>query len=62
MALLRATFDERLEQYRADPEAARKLLSVGFSPRDDSLDLAEHAAYTQIVRMLLNLSEFLTKS
>jgi len=61
MALLCTTYDERLKQYRADAEAADKLLSVGHSSRDDSLDLAEHAAYTQIARMLLNLSEFLTK-
>ncbi|GAG09587.1 unnamed protein product, partial [marine sediment metagenome] len=44
-----------------DPEAAKKLLSVGMSPRDESLAIAEHAAYTQVARMLLNLSEFLTK-
>ena len=61
LALLSAMFKQRLSQYRTDPAAAKKLLSVGLSPRDELLNVAQHAAYTQIARMLLNLSEFLTK-
>lgn len=61
LAGLRATFQARLQQYRADPAAAEKLLTVGVAPRDASLNAAEHAAYTQLARVLLNLSEFLTK-
>ena len=59
--MLSAAFDQRLAQYKRDAEAAKKLLSVGESARDESLDLAEHAAYTQVARLLLNLSEFVTK-
>jgi hypothetical protein len=61
LAGLRAAFDARLLQYQNDPAAAEKLLSVGAMPRDLSIDVAEHAAYTQVARVLLNLSEFLTK-
>ena len=61
MKVLRKTFDERLAQYLADSDAATKFLMVGQSPRDESLDISEHAAYTQVARILLNLSEFLTK-
>ncbi len=61
MALLSTAFDQRLAQYKQDAAAAKKLLSVGESARDESLDLAEHAAYTQVARLLLNLSEFVTK-
>ena len=60
-AALRAAFDARLTQYEADQAAAEKLLSVVVSPRDVSINLAEHAAYMQMARVLLNLSEFLTK-
>ena len=61
MAVLRSHYDRRLAQYRDDPAAAAKLLSVGASPRDESFDLATHAALTSVARLLLNLSEFITK-
>ena len=60
-ALLRAALDKRLAQFAADPDSAAKLLSVGQSSRDGNLDPAELAAYTTIARMMLNLSEFITK-
>jgi len=61
LALLQQTYQDRLAQYGSDPEAAEKLLSIGETPRDNSLNLAEHAAMTSAARLLLNLSEFLTK-
>lgn len=61
LKLLRDTYVERLQQYRADAEAARKVLSVGASKRDESIRLAEHAAMTTVARLLMNLSEFITK-
>ncbi len=45
-------------QHRKDAEA---LLAVGESPRDESLDAAEHAAWTALCNMLLNLDEVLSK-
>jgi hypothetical protein len=54
-------YRQRLEQYRKDRVAAQRLLAIGESSRDESLDLAEHAAYTAVARMMLNLSEFITK-
>lgn len=59
--LVRDMFNQRLAQYSKDADAAKKLLSVGESARDQTLNLAEHAAYMQVARLLLNLSEFLTK-
>jgi hypothetical protein len=53
--------EQRLLQYRADPGAAEKLLAVGDSPRNASLDAAEYAACTTLARMIMNLSEFVTK-
>jgi hypothetical protein len=60
-ALLMKTLNEWLAHYKGDPEGAAKVLAVGQSPRDASLDTSELAAYTTVARLLLNLSEFITK-
>ena len=61
MNMLEQTLATRQQQYHSHPIMAEHILSVGFSPRDTSLDAAEHAAYTTVARILLNLSEFITK-
>jgi hypothetical protein len=48
-------------QYTADKPAAIKLLSVGESKRDESIDPVEHAAYTALCTIILNLDETITK-
>jgi hypothetical protein len=48
-------------QYGEDKAAAEKLLKVGESPRDASLDAATHAAWTSVCLLVLNLDEALTK-
>jgi hypothetical protein len=55
------TFLDRSQQYRDDAEAAARLLSVGVSPVENVTDQAALAAMTQVARMLMNTSEFLTK-
>ena len=53
---------ERLEEhFAAHREDAAKLLSVGDSPRDESLDPTEHAAYATLCNLLLNLDETMTR-
>jgi hypothetical protein len=47
---------ERAE-LRRDPAAATKLLGVGQSPSDPSFDPVEHAAWTMIASLVLNLDE-----
>ena len=54
-------FNEYLEQFKASPESAPKLLSVGESPRDQKIDVNELAAWTMVTHLLLNLSETVTK-
>ena len=61
IAVVRKFFDEQLTVYRADVEAAKKLLTLGESKRDESLDAAEHAAWTMISSAILNLDETITK-
>jgi hypothetical protein len=48
-------------QFRADPEAARQLASVGEAPRPEALDPVEHAAWTSLCSLLMNLDEVLSK-
>jgi hypothetical protein len=54
-------YSASLKRFREDAEAAKKLLAVGESKRDESLDAAEHAAWTIIASMILNLNETLTR-
>jgi hypothetical protein len=49
------------EYYQRQPEEAKKLLQVGFAPHADKLDLAELAAWTSVMRVLLNLHEAITR-
>ena len=54
--------DSQLAKFRANPAAAKKLLSVGESPRNESLDPAELAAWTMVATTVLNLDETLTRN
>jgi hypothetical protein len=51
----------QLAVYRADAEAAKHFLGVGESPRNESLDVAEHAALTSVCLAIFNLDEALTR-
>ena len=59
--VLAATFDKVRAKYGADPSAGESLLKAGESPRDVQLDVVEHATYTAISMLILNLDETLTK-
>ncbi len=54
-------YEEYLSAFRGDPEAATKLLSAGESPRDETLDTHELAAWSMVAHVLLNLSETVTR-
>jgi len=47
--------------YAADAAEAEKLLKVGESKRDEKIDAVEHAAYTGLCSLILNLDETVTK-
>jgi hypothetical protein len=61
VGVLRQLLKGRLEEYRRDRQAALKLVGVGESPRDKSLDVAELAAWTTVASAILNLDETITK-
>jgi hypothetical protein len=55
------TYDAQLQVFQADPDAALALLATGESGRDESLDPAQHATWTVLASMILNLDETLTR-
>jgi hypothetical protein len=61
IAVLRSLLKGRLTSYRKEPQSALKLISVGESPRDKSIDPAEFAAWTMVTSAILNLDETITK-
>jgi hypothetical protein len=61
LAVLTALLAKQLEDYQAKKDEAIKLLTVGDSPRKDQLDPSQHAAYTMMASLILNLDETVTK-
>jgi Protein of unknown function (DUF1553)/Protein of unknown function (DUF1549)/Concanavalin A-like lectin/glucanases superfamily/Planctomycete cytochrome C len=59
--LLNEALSSYLKIYKDDPEAARKYLSQGESPRDEELDVSELAAYSTLASLILNMDETITK-
>ena len=61
LAELQRLLADQLARYRRDPAAAAALLKVGESSRDQRLDPAEHAAWTVVASVVLNLDEAITR-
>jgi len=61
MTVLRAGLEHHREHYRHNEQAAKQLVSVGSSPRDEKLDVREVATYTAITALILNLDEVVTR-
>ncbi|HVX63413.1 MAG TPA: DUF1549 and DUF1553 domain-containing protein, partial [Pirellulales bacterium] len=61
LTLLVGALNAYLADYQAQPEAAVKLLAVGDSKRNESLDAGQLAARTMVANLILNLDETITK-
>ncbi len=61
LADLLGAYRFHLAEYRKDGEAAKKLIQVGDSKPEGSLEAAELAAWTMVGNLILNLDETLTK-
>ena len=61
LSILTRSLNRYLSVYRKDRIAAVALLGNGESPRDKSLDIVQHAAYTMIAKTILNLDETITR-
>ena len=59
---LAALLEQHRADYKADPEAAIRLLRTGALPAPDDLDPATLAAWTSVARVLLNLHETITRA
>lgn len=59
-ASLAAFLKEQQTYFTANPDEASKLIAVGIAPAA-SLAAAEHAAWTQVARVLLNTHESITR-
>ena len=61
MQVLLDDWQGHLARFRAEPDSARALISMGESPRDGQLAEDELAAYTAVAGLILNLDEAITK-
>lgn len=59
--VLHANYLQQLNRFQGDETAAKKLLAVGEALRDERLNLCEHAAYTTVASLIMNLDEVITK-
>ena len=59
--LLTDLYQKQLARYKATPDDAKKLLSIGLTPMPDKVDLVDLAATTTVTRALLNLQETITR-
>lgn len=60
-AILLSAFQAHLEEFRAAPEAAEKLIAIGESSPDKDLEPVELAAWTMVTNLILNLDEVINK-
>lgn len=61
MQILVAAVERSRSEFHAAPDAAKLLLAVGESKRNEQLDSVEHAAWTSLALAVMNLDETLTK-
>lgn len=59
--LILGLLGENRKAFADSPANAEQLISVGLSPRDTTLDKIEHASWTEVCRVLLNLHETMTR-
>ena len=59
--ILGGALDRERLRYRTAQSDAEQLLAVGESIRNPALPAAEHAAWTNVCGLLLNLSEAVTR-
>lgn len=62
LGLLSSALAELQTSFRAEPEAARRLMAVGESPHDPALDAVELAAYASLANAVLGTDEAITRN
>ena len=59
--MFRNLYESQIKEFSADAKRAEELLKFGETRRDESLDLARHAAWTTVASAIFNLDEVITK-
>ena len=61
MKILTKGFHDYRASFEKDAKKAEAFVSIGESPRHENLDAVEHAAYTAVASVILNLDQTITK-
>jgi len=61
LAIVTKLYEQQLARFRQNPDGAKKLVSVGESPRPDDIDVIELAAWTTIANALMSLDETISR-
>jgi Protein of unknown function (DUF1553) len=62
MKILEALLQKHLDEFKEDPDGAKKLLAVGIAPLPSGIETAELAAWTSVARAILNSHEAVTRN
>ncbi len=62
MRTLSALLAKHRAKYRADPQAARRVMTIGQAPAPQGMSIEELAGWTSVARAILNLPEVITRS
>ncbi len=62
VAVLSELYEHQLKEFASDQPAAQKLLSIGLSPRNSTIEVTTLAALTDVARAILNLNETITRN
>ena len=54
-------FEKHKNEFTTEPETAKKLVSMGEAPMAQGIEATEHAAWTSVARVILNLHETITR-
>ncbi len=60
--ILKQTYEKILPIYQEDAEAANKLIRIGESTPDESIDPVELATWTMVANQVMNLDAFINKN
>ena len=55
--VLKESYDSQIKAFQKEPSRAQELLAIGESSREESLDKNQHATWTILCSMILNLDE-----
>ncbi|MCG9127502.1 PSD1 domain-containing protein [Candidatus Poribacteria bacterium] len=61
LELITGMFEKHKNEYDQNPDAANQLIATGEAPQIQGIDTTEHAAWTSVARVILNLHETITR-